>query len=215
MTRQTFSHDDVQLNCYETGSGLPLVLVHGFPLDHHMWSPQIEALRDQCRVIAPDLRGFGHSSLAEGDAEDGVEMGRYAADVAIVLEQIGVKEPAILCGFSMGGYVLWQFLRLFPERVQAFVLCDTKATADTDQARATRLQVAEAVTGHGAGPVAEAMLPKLLAPETFVHRKEVTEEVDAMIRRTNPAAISAAAESWICTSGITAGPSTQAASGSS
>jgi pimeloyl-ACP methyl ester carboxylesterase len=192
MTRRALTQGDVELSYYETGRGAPVVLVHGYPLDHTMWRPQIAALRDTCRVIAPDLRGFGRSTLAEGDAENGVEMARYAADVGAVLDATGVREPAILCGFSLGGYVLWQFVRLFPERVRAIVLCDTKAVADGDEARAARLKVAAEVIRTGAGPIAESMLPKLLAPATLANRLDVVEAVDAVIRRTSPAAIAAA-----------------------
>lgn len=192
MTRRTLPLDDVELSYYETGDGPPAVLVHGFPLDHTMWHHQISALEASCHVIAPDLRGFGRSTLAEGDAEDGVEMARYAADVGAVLDAAGVRQPAILCGFSMGGYVLWQFVRLFPEHVRAIVLCDTKAAADGDDARAARLKVAEEVAQTGAVPIAESMLPKLLAPATLANRLDVVEEVDAVLRGTSPAAIAAA-----------------------
>jgi len=143
-------------------------------------------------VVAPDLRGFGHSTLAAGDAQQGVEMSQYAADVVAILDQAGVTEPAILCGFSMGGYVLWQFLREFPDRVRAIVLCDTNAHADSQAARETRLTAAEEVMRCGTGPVVETMLPKLLAPATLADRRDVVDEVDAMIRRTSPEAIAAA-----------------------
>jgi pimeloyl-ACP methyl ester carboxylesterase len=192
MTRHSFQHDDVELSYYETGNGAPLVLMHGYPLDHTMWKAQIEALKGTCHVIAPDLRGFGQSTLAVSDAEQGVDMRRYSADVGAVLDETGVSEPAILCGFSMGGYVLWQFVRQFPERVRAIVLCDTKATADSDDARASRLRGAEEVLLSGAGPIAESMLPKLLAPSTLANHPDVVDEVDAIVRRTAPEAIAAA-----------------------
>jgi 3-oxoadipate enol-lactonase len=192
MSRHSLQRDGVELSYYETGSGAPVVLLHGFPLDHTMWRAQIEALRGTCRVIAPDLRGFGRSSLATGDAEQGVDMRRYAADVAAVLDHLGVSEPAILCGFSMGGYVLWQFVHEYPDRVRAIVLCDTKAAADSDEVRSARLSGADEVLRCGAGPLAESMLPKLLAPATLANRSDVAEEIDAIIRRTKPEAIAAA-----------------------
>ena len=192
MARHSFQYDGVELSYYETGNGALLVLLHGFPLDHTMWKAQIDALKGTCHVIAPDLRGFGRSTLAAGDAEYGVDMKRYAADVGAVLDEMGVSEPAILCGFSMGGYVLWQLVRQFPERVRAIVLCDTKATADSQLARTTRLNMAEEVLLSGAGPIAESMLPKLLAPATLANHPDVVDEVDAMMRHTAPEAIAAA-----------------------
>lgn len=192
MTRHSLQDDGVDLSYYETGRGMPLVLLHGFPLDHTMWKAQIEALRGSCHVIAPDLRGFGKSSLAAGDAQEGVDMSRYATDVAAVLNDAGVSEPSILCGFSMGGYVLWQFVREFSGRVRAIVLCDTKAAADSEEVRASRSQGAEEVLLSGAGPIAESLLPKLLAPATLAKRPDVVNEVDAIVRRTAPESIAAA-----------------------
>jgi 3-oxoadipate enol-lactonase len=192
MSRHSLQRDGAELSYYEIGSGTPLVLLHGFPLDHTMWRAQIEALRGTCRVIAPDLRGFGRSSLAVGDAEQGLDMRRYADDVVAVLDHLGVNQPAILCGFSMGGYVLWQFVREYPDRVRAIVLCDTKATADSEEMRSARLAGAKEVLRSGTGPIAEGMLPKLLAPATLANRPDVVEEIGAIIRRTAPEAIAAA-----------------------
>lgn len=193
MTRHMFQHDGAELSYYETGSGVPVVLLHGFPLDHTMWRAQIEALSGTCHVIAPDLRGLGQSRLAEGDTERGIDMHQYAADVCAVLDKTCASEPVILCGFSMGGYVLWEFVRKFSDRLRAIVLCNTRATGDADEVRAARLITAEEVLVSGAGPIAESMLPKLLAPATLANRPDVVNEVDAMIRRAAPEAIAAAA----------------------
>jgi 3-oxoadipate enol-lactonase len=192
MSRHSLLCEGFELSYYETGSGAPLVLLHGFPLDHTMWRAQIEVLSSVCHVIAPDLRGFGQSSLAAGDAEQGLDMRRYADDVVAVLDHLGVRQPAILCGFSMGGYVLWQFVHEYPHRVRAIVLCDTKAAADSDEVRSARLAGAEEVLHSGAGPIAEGMLPKLLAQATLANRPDVVEEISSIIRRTAPEAIAAA-----------------------
>jgi pimeloyl-ACP methyl ester carboxylesterase len=122
-----------------------VILVHGFPLDHTMWEAQIEVLAGRYRVIAPDLRGFGRSRLDPFDASRGVPMERYADDVRELLDVLAIHEPIVLVGFSMGGYVAWQFVRKFPQRLRAPVQCDTKAVADTDEARAGRIKMAENV----------------------------------------------------------------------
>jgi pimeloyl-ACP methyl ester carboxylesterase len=157
-----------------------------------MWAPQIEALGKHCRVIAPDLRGFGQSSLAQGDSDRGVSMAEYAADVAALLDSLGVAEPVILCGFSMGGYIMWQFLRQFPQRVKAFVPCDTRAIADTPEARAGRLKTADEVGDKGVESIIAAMLPKLVSEQTRQSRPEVVAELTAIMRSCQPAAIAAA-----------------------
>src|SRR5262249_51209116 len=85
--------------------GYPLLLVHGFPLDHTYWRPQIDYFCDHCRVIAPDLRGFGKSDVTPG----AVSMEQMADDLAALLDELGIHEKVIFCGLSMGGYVGWQF----------------------------------------------------------------------------------------------------------
>jgi pimeloyl-ACP methyl ester carboxylesterase len=176
----------------DRGSGQPVVLLHGYPLNHRMWAPQIEALGAHCRVIAPDLRGFGQTSLADADADRGVSMAEYAADVAKLLDSIGVAEPVILCGFSMGGYIMWQFLRQFPASVKAFVPCDTRVIADTAEARAGRLKSAVEVADRGVEPIIAAMLPKLVSEQTRASRPEVIVELTTIMRTCQPAAIAAA-----------------------
>lgn len=189
---QTVTVNNLTLAYEDRGAGQPVVLVHGYPLDHRMWAPQVEALSPHCRVIAPDLRGFGESTLAQGDADRGVSMAQYAGDLAILLDAIGVTEPIILCGFSMGGYIMWQFLRQFPERVKAFAPCDTRAIADTAEVRASRLKSATEVDEKGVEPIIEAMLPKLLSEQTRQSRPDVVADLTAIMRSCRPATIAAA-----------------------
>jgi pimeloyl-ACP methyl ester carboxylesterase len=176
----------------DRGAGMPVLLVHGFPLDHTMWTAQIAALSRQARVIAPDLRGFGETPLAPGDAERGLSMEAYADDLVELLDTIAVREPIVLVGFSMGGYVAWQFVRKYVGRLRALVQCDTRAQADTEEARLGRLKMAENVAAWGSGRVAEIMGPKLFAPSTFEKKPAVVAAVRAVVERTPPAGIAAA-----------------------
>ncbi len=176
----------------DEGAGVPVLLVHGFPLDHTMWDAQIAALSQQARVIAPDLRGFGQSPLASGDAERGISMEAYADDLAELLDTIDVREQIVLVGFSMGGYVAWQFVRKHGHRLRALVACDTRAAADTEDARSGRIKMADNVAEWGSGRVAEIMGPKLIAPATFQKKPEVVAAVRAVVERTPPAGIAAA-----------------------
>jgi 3-oxoadipate enol-lactonase len=172
----------------DAGDGPPVLLVHGFPLDHTMWSAQLEELRRDHRVIAPDLRGFGGSVVSDG----AVEMGRHAEDLADLLDALGVREPVVLCGLSMGGYVAFAFVQRHARRLAGLVLCDTKATADDAAAAEGRLQMAERVLADGNASVAEAMLPKLLGPETLASRPGVVAAVRRMILSAPPRGIAAA-----------------------
>src|SRR3990172_5148420 len=98
----TASISTTNISYVDRGAGVPVLLVHGFPLDHTMWAAQVNALADHCRVIAPDLRGFGKTPLAPGDAERGVSMERYADALAVFLDALAIREPIVLVGFSMG-----------------------------------------------------------------------------------------------------------------
>jgi pimeloyl-ACP methyl ester carboxylesterase len=182
----------VDLACADRGAGPPILLVHGFPLDHTMWSAQIDALAQRYRVIAPDLRGFGKSLLGKVDPQIGVSMECYADDLAELLDALTIDERLVLAGFSMGGYVAWQFVRKHSARLQALIQCDTRAVADSDEARAGRLKMAENVADWGSGRVAEMMEPKLLAPQTIRTKPDVVAAVRSVIENTSPAAIAAA-----------------------
>jgi pimeloyl-ACP methyl ester carboxylesterase len=149
------------------GDGPAILFIHGYPLDHSIWSPQLEAL-DGWRRIAPDLRGMGQS-----DAPDlGYSMATYASDLAALLDTLDV-ERAVLCGLSMGGYVAFEFLRRWRDRVTGLVLIATRAGADTVEGKRARDLAATQAREGGAVVIAEAMLPKMLAPgapEALVER---------------------------------------------
>jgi 3-oxoadipate enol-lactonase len=176
----------------DRGAGLPVLLVHGFPLDHSMWREQIGVLAKQCRVIAPDLRGFGRSTLGDCDHQRGISMEQYADDLAELLDVLAIRDPIVLVGFSMGGYIAWQFVRKYASRVKALAQCDTKAAADTDEARAGRLKMAENVAEWGSARVAEMMGPRLFAARSFETKRDVVAKVRGVVERTSPDAIAAA-----------------------
>lgn len=196
--------DNYKIAYTDVGTGTPVVLLHGYPLDHTMWQAQIDGLADACRVIAPDLRGFGESTIPAEDAQEGVAMSDYAHDVAQLLDALAVSDPVILCGFSMGGYILWQFVRLFANRVRAIVACDTRAIADSDEARQGRLQTAESVFITCVQLVVAGMLPKLLSPATLTGRPKIISQVEEIMSRSTPEAIAAALRGMAVRDDVTA-----------
>lgn len=172
----------------EAGGGQPVVLLHGFPLTLEMWRHQIEALSATHHVIAPDLAGFGGS----GPASDPVSMESYARDVAELLDSLDVLRQVALVGFSMGGYVALAFLGLFPERVGALALIDTKATADTPAAKAGRVDAAAHVLEQGSSFIAEAMIGKLLSPGSLADRPNLVSELVASMSAQPPRSVAQA-----------------------
>lgn len=181
-----------KLSCTDSGEGRPVLFVHGYPLDHTMWSAQISELSRNHRVLAPDLRGFGASPLGEADPDTGISMDDYADDLAHLLDVARVKEPIVYCGFSMGGYIGWCFIKKYRSKLAALVLCDTRAAADSGEVREKRLETAQQVNDHGSAWIAEQMIPKLFAETTRRERPEIVDRMAEVIRRTNPDSIAAA-----------------------
>jgi YbgC/YbaW family acyl-CoA thioester hydrolase len=180
---QRLTVNGVSLAVEVRGDGPAILFVHGYPLDRTVWRDQIDGL-DGYRRIAPDLRGMGQS-----DAPDlGYSMGVYAADLAALLDALGVDE-VVLCGLSMGGYVIFEFLRRWRDRVRAVILVDTRAEADGTEARRARDVAAAAARENGAGAIADAMLPKLLAPGTVEASPELAERIRVMMAGTPVAGI--------------------------
>lgn len=178
----------VEWNVFDEGAGQPIVLVHGFPLDHTMWSGQLKAFSSDKRVIAPDLRGFGASPAAD----EMLSMEQFAEELAELLDVLKVGEPVVLCGLSMGGYIALAFVRKYADRLKALVLCDTRAAADSAEAAANRLKMAEQTLAEGAEVAAKAMLPRLFGKRTTAERPELIESVRRVMLATSPAAIAAA-----------------------
>ena len=160
------------------GSGPPVVLLHPFPAHRDLWKPAAQALTSHYRVILPDLRGHGDSGIGEGPAT----MEKHAADIARVLdhEEVG-RAPFV--GVSIGGYVLFEFWRKCRARVAALMLCNTKAQADTPEARAGRLQSAADVMDRGTEPFFESMLPKLIGKTTHSTRPDLVEGALRMMQK--------------------------------
>ena len=179
--------DDIQVAYTDAGVGRPVVLIHGYPFNRSLWNEQVAVLSSSYRVITPDLRGFGETDSSQGPAT----MSRMADDVARLMDHLGIAQ-AVIGGLSMGGYVALAFYKQFPSRVRALVLADTRASADTEEAKQTRAQQAQKALSEGMAGIADAMLPKLLTPETVSKRPEVVKRVRDMMLKTKPEGAAAA-----------------------
>lgn len=173
----------------ESGAGdRVLLLLHAFPLSSAMWAGQLEAPPPGWRVIAPDFRGFGASSPA---GADGLTMDVAADDMAALLGHLGIGR-AVVCGLSMGGYVAFAMLRRHAHLLRGLVLCDTRAEADSAEARAGRLAKAAEVRSDGPAAFVAGMLPNLLSPFTLQNRPAVVESVRSQLAEASAAGITAA-----------------------
>jgi pimeloyl-ACP methyl ester carboxylesterase len=167
---------DTRLAVHTAGSGIPLLLLHAFPLDHSMWRRQ-EPLAEQLRLIVPDQRGFGAS---RDSLPASIE--QLADDAVALLDALHVAGPAVVCGISMGGYVAQHLAARHPERVAAVILVDTKLEADTPEARAGRAELAAKVGRLGLGILADAMIPRLLADSAQARAAADRSEIEAVLR---------------------------------
>src|SRR5271168_2608917 len=141
---------DAEIVYRALGEGPPVVLLHPFPANHEFWLPVAHALATRYRIILPDLRGHGDSGVGEGPAT----MAKHAGDIASVMDDADIGR-APLIGVSIGGYALFEFWRRHRGRVAALVLCNTKAPADSAEARGARLRAANDVLERGTEPFFE------------------------------------------------------------
>jgi 3-oxoadipate enol-lactonase len=150
---------DRELAYERYGSGKPIVLLHAFPFDGCMWRDAGQALGEFCRVIVPDMRGFGASDLGPGEPS----IADMADDVAALLDSLGMSQ-ATVGGLSMGGYVALAFASRHPRRLERLILADTRAAADSDKARAGRADALALVEREGVAALVERQIPLLLSP---------------------------------------------------
>ena len=168
----------------DAGSGDCAVLIHGHPFDRTLWEPQLAALRDGFRVLAPDLRGFGQSPVTAGT----VTMRQYAADLEGLLDDLGIGRAAII-GLSMGGLVTMELAAARPERYWAIGLVATTAEPVTPHEQVTRRQRADAVERDGMGVLVDYMHTGLYGPAC---PPAIRDRVDAMMAAASPAGAAAA-----------------------
>jgi pimeloyl-ACP methyl ester carboxylesterase len=171
----------------DNGQGITLVFVHGHPFNRSMWRDQLRAFSPHYRVITPDLRGYGESTVIPGKTS----LEDFARDIAGLLEQLSIAN-IVLCGLSMGGQIALEFYRLFPHRVRALILADTFAQLDTEEGRQARYDMAERLMKEGMDGYAGESLPKMIAPKTIAEQPEVAAHVLSMMRATPPAGAAAA-----------------------
>lgn len=165
----------------DDGPGPAVVLLHGFPLSRAMWAEQLPDIGAIYRVIAPDLRGHGDSPAPEGV----YTMDEMADDVIDTIDALGIGEPIVLGGLSMGGYVALSIILRYPERVRALMLMDTQAGADSIEAAATREVTAKAVIeAGGATPIVDPMIGRLFSASFRETRPERVAPLKALMEQT-------------------------------
>jgi 3-oxoadipate enol-lactonase len=174
---QHFNGNGIDLCYLRSGKGVPLVLLHGYPLDHTIWDELVLLLQKDFDLIIPDLRGFGQTQ-----AIDKVyTIDDMAADVLELLDYVNLDKVYIV-GHSMGGYIALAFARLYPTRTLGLGLISSQALADSPEQKEKRYATAKQVAQEGVSAV-EGMAEKLTT------NAGLQKTIRSIIQRQKPAGI--------------------------
>lgn len=176
----------IRLAYDDIGQGQPVVFIHGHPFNRSMWDPQVGHFRDRYRLILPDLRGYGQTDVTTPR----VMLDEMALDIVHLLDQLDIGK-AIFCGLSMGGQIVFDLYRLFPQKVQALIIVDSDARGETPESRQQRLAKAEDILRKGMEQhTAETIHHYIAAPS--MTSPEVYEPLYRMMSGTRPEGAAAA-----------------------
>ena len=175
---EKFQINGIDLAYLRRGEGKPLTLLHGYPLDHHIWDLVVQLLEDKFDLIIPDLRGFGESSTVETL----YTMDDYASDLLGLLDHLEVKQTA-LAGHSMGGYVALAFANKYTDRVTGLGMISSQALADSPERKKGRYNTANDIANNGIQNIIETMTPK------FTPNEEIRQIARDVIARQQPVAL--------------------------
>ncbi|MCO5198781.1 MAG: alpha/beta fold hydrolase [Anaerolineae bacterium] len=160
----------------DSAGGLTMLFIHGFPFSSSMWEMQLDDLHELVRVIAPDLRGHGFSEV-----EPPYSIAQYADDCITLLNSLGIIDPVVICGLSMGGYVALDLVQRYPERIAALILTATRAAPDDKTGKANRDKAIASVQANGVEALVKALLPKLFSPSTLESAPELADIMQSMM----------------------------------
>lgn len=180
--------NNFEMSYAESGSGTPLLFIHGFPLSKAIWTPQLETLSSDFRIITPDLRGHGASQAVPG----AYSMEQLSDDLNALLDGLQVNQPVVVCGHSMGGYIAFEFFRRYASRTAGLILTATRAAADSPEGKAGRDQAVEKVQHDGVNPIVEGMLPKIVSQDTFETQPELVEKIKQIMMGTSTEGVTGA-----------------------
>ncbi|HRG51381.1 MAG TPA: alpha/beta fold hydrolase [Bacteroidia bacterium] len=177
--------NDITLNYDDLGEGkLPIIFIHGFPFDKSSWKLQQNYLSQYTRVITYDIRGFGKST----PGEEKISISLLADDLIKFMDALQVPK-AVICGLSMGGYILLNALNRYPDRFAAIILSDTQCIADSAEAKEKRQKNIQLVASGGLSEYTENMIQNLFYSESFTTKPEAIAAIRKVMLTTQPTII--------------------------
>jgi len=183
-----FMEADLRIKMHYFDSGVPgdvpIILIHGMALDHTMWNPQINVLKDKFRVIAYDIRGHGQSWV--GDGQYTYKM--FVNDLIDLMDYLEIKQ-AVLCGLSLGGGIAIRAYEMHPHRIKALVLCDARCEADHNETKYWREDSIDLIKNNGLETFANELANLIFAPETFNSHPDVVEFIKNLTLSNSPKTI--------------------------
>ncbi len=174
------NHVSVSYDDYGPDEAPVIIFIHGFPFNKSMWNLQVEALKEEYRVIRYDIRGHGRSD--SGNEVFTIEL--FVNDLISFMDTLNI-DNAILCGLSMGGYIALNAMEKYHERFDALILSDTQCIADTQEAKEKRFKAIESIREKGVEKYADDSIKNLFADESFNTRKKEIIDVRDMIVNTS------------------------------
>lgn len=153
-----------------------IIFLHGFPYDHTMWQAQIAALSDTYYCVAYDIRGLGDSSVGDGQ----FTMESFVDDLDMIIRELKIEKPPIVCGFSMGGYIVLRALERMESNFSAVILCDTASNADDNHAKLERSDVIRRINAQGLPTFSKNFIKKCY---TDAYKKEHKEAFDKRVAK--------------------------------
>lgn len=190
MPKENFIEiNNIKLCYLDAGnSQIPIILIHGFPFCKEIWAHQIDFLKLKYRVIAYDIRGFGNSST---ENEKELNMDLMADDLMLFMDTLHI-EKVIVCGFSMGGYILLNALHRSPNRIKAAIFCNTQCISDSEEIKDKRHKTIKEIEEKGLEEFTKTFLKNIFFSNTYKNNPKLVQFIKDIILSTSPMAIIAA-----------------------
>lgn len=162
-------------------SKIPVVFVHGFLFDHTMWQAQIDILSKDYYCISYDLRGFGASYVGDGQ----FTLDSYSSDLFSIVTELNLIRP-VLCGLSLGGYIVLRTLERDQSRFRGTVLCNTKAEADSDKIKLERAKKIDEINLNGLENYSKEFFKTCFSEDTYKEKPKMIENLAQAAVKNNP-----------------------------